>query len=226
MKHRIGAITIGQSPRTDVIPEIQQLVEFDIEFVEMGVLDGLTLNEVEAFAPKTGDYVLHTRMKDGRAVTIAKEAILPRMQACVDTLTLQGVEFIVLLCTGKFPEFYSPVLLLEPQKITDTLIAALAGKQHKIGIVTPLAEQVEQAGAQLQGMRENIVVVPASPYTSASQDELTRAASILREKNVDLSVLHCIGYTLEMKKQIKELTEKPVILARSLTAQILRELLL
>ncbi|MCP4395783.1 MAG: AroM family protein [bacterium] len=226
MKHRIGAITIGQSPRTDVIPEIQQLIEFDIEFVEIGALDGLTLDEVETLAPKTGDYVLHTRMKDGSAVTIGKEAILPRMQACVDTLTQQGVEFIALLCTGKFPEFDSPVLLLEPQKITDTLITALAGTQHKIGIITPLAEQVEQAAAQLQGMRENIVAVHASPYTPAFQDELARAASILREKNIRLSVLHCIGYTLEMKKQIKELTEKPVILARSLTAQILRELLL
>ncbi len=111
MKHRIGAITIGQSPRTDVIPEIQQLVEFDIEFVEIGALDGLTLDEVETLAPKTGDYLLHTRMKDGSAVTIGKEAILPRMQACVDTLTQQGVEFIALLCTGKFPEFDSPVPL-------------------------------------------------------------------------------------------------------------------
>jgi protein AroM len=165
-------------------------------------------------------------MRDGRAVTISKEAILPRIQSCVDTLLDQGVELIVLLCTGKFPEFRSSVLLLEPQRITDTLIVVLAGTQHKIGVITPLAEQVEQARTQVQEMHEHVVVVHASPYTAAFQEELTRAARILTAETIDFSVLHCIGYTLEMKKLVRELTRKPVILARSLTAQILRELLL
>lgn len=223
MKHKIGAITIGQSPRSDVVPEIKQIVGQAIEFVEMGALDGLTLEEVKALAPQTGDYVLHTRMNDGSAVTIGKQFILPRMQTCIDTLTHQGVELIVLLCTGKFPEFRSSILLVEPQKITDSLIVALAGKQHKVGIITPLAEQVAQAATHFQDAQEKVVIVPASPYTSV--DEISPAANILKSEGVDLSILHCIGYTLDMKKRVKELTGKPVILARSLTAQIIRELM-
>ena len=138
MKPKIGAITIGQSPRTDIIPEIQPLLGHDVDIVEMGALDGLTLKEVEAFAPQEDDYILHTRMRDGTSVTIAERHILPRMQTCIDTLTQQGVELVVLLCTGKFPEFRSATLLIEPQKITDSVIMALAGEQHKIGIMTPL----------------------------------------------------------------------------------------
>jgi protein AroM len=163
-------------------------------------------------------------MSDGTPVTIGKRYILPRLQTCVDTLIQRGVELIVMLCTGKFPEFRSSVLLIEPQKITDSLILALAGKQHKVGILTPLAEQVNQAKIHLTGVQENVAVVHASPYTSV--DEITPAANTLKTKGVDLSILHCIGYTLEMKKLVKDITGKPVILARSLAARVLQELLL
>ena len=145
------------------------------------------------------------------------------MQTCIDTLTQQGVELVVLLCTGKFPEFRSTTLLIEPQKITDSFIMALAGKQHKIGVMTPLAGQIEQATRYLQGVRDNVVAVPASPYTST--DEITPAAKQLKTAGVDVSVLHCIGYTIGMKNIVKEVTGKPVILARSLTARVVRELL-
>ena len=39
---RIGAITIGQSPRVDVVPEMQQILGPDVEIVQAGVLDGLS----------------------------------------------------------------------------------------------------------------------------------------------------------------------------------------
>ena len=223
MKPKVGAITIGQSPRIDVTPEIQQLLGHEVEFLEKGALDDVSPEEISSLAPQAGDYVLHTRMRDGSAVTIGKQAILPRMQSCIDDLCQQGVQLIVLLCTGKFPEFRTPVLLIEPQKVTDTLITALAGTQHKIGIMTPLAEQVEQATAHLQTATQNVAVVHASPYVA--NDEITPAAHQLKAEGVSLSVLHCIGYTLNMKKIVKEITGNPVILARSLTAQVLRELL-
>lgn len=221
---KIGAITIGQSPRIDVIPEIRSLLEYEVDILEMGALDGLSLEDVQSkYAPQAGDYVLHTRMRDETAVTIGKQAILSRMQSCVDALTQQQVDLIVLLCTGHFPEFRSSVLLIEPQKITDSLIMALTGTQHKVGILTPLAEQVTQAKSHLPNANDKVVVVPASPYNSS--DEITPAAEQLRQEQVDLSVLHCIGYTLAMKQTVKKITGKPVILARSLVAQVLRELL-
>ncbi len=223
MKHTIGAITIGQAPRTDVMPEIQPLLGSDIEVVEMGALDGLTRAEIETFAPQGDDYILHTRMCDGTSVTIAERHILPRMQSCIDSLTQQGVELVMLLCTGKFPTFRSTTLLIEPQKITDSIIGALAGKQHKIGIMTPLAGQIEQVTANLQDLKDNVVAVSASPYSAV--DEITPAAQRLGTEGVDVSVLHCIGYTMEMKGIVKETTGKPVILARALTARVVCELL-
>ena len=42
----IGALTIGQSPRTDVIPEIQEFLG-GAEILQAGALDGLSRAEID-----------------------------------------------------------------------------------------------------------------------------------------------------------------------------------
>ena len=39
---KIGAITIGQAPRTDVTADIMDIFEGQVELVQAGGLDGLT----------------------------------------------------------------------------------------------------------------------------------------------------------------------------------------
>ena len=51
MKRRIGAITIGQSPRDDIIDDICPLLPESLEIIQKGVLDGMTSQELEAIAP-------------------------------------------------------------------------------------------------------------------------------------------------------------------------------
>ena len=51
-----------------------------------------------------------------------------------------------------------------------------------------------------------------------------KKAAEIRPEETDLIVLDCIGYTMEMKEQIHQLTGKPVILPRTLTARVIREL--
>lgn len=38
---KIGTITVGQTPRTDLIPEIAPILGASIEIIQMGGLDGL-----------------------------------------------------------------------------------------------------------------------------------------------------------------------------------------
>ena len=45
MKRKLGVITIGQSPRDDVIPEMVEFIGKDIEVLQAGALDGLTLRK-------------------------------------------------------------------------------------------------------------------------------------------------------------------------------------
>ena len=42
--------------------------------------------------------------------------------------------------------------------------------------------------------------------------------------DTDLILLDCIGYTIEMKERIQALTQKPVLLSRTLVARVIREL--
>lgn len=223
MTRRLGMVTVGQSPRTDILPAMMEEIGQDVEVIEGGALDGLSLEEVRSLSP-TGDEVrLCTRLSDGTEVVVAKERIIPMVQTKIDELNGEGVELIVLLCTGHFPRFESTCLVLEAQKIVDRCVEAVIGDRNRMGLVVPLREQGEPARQNLSHITPHITAVNASPY--GSLDEVARAAGILKEGNVDLVVMHCMGFTNDHRRVMRELTGKPVILANSLVARITGELL-
>ena len=49
----LGALTIGQSPRSDLIPEMLPLLGTDVEVIEAGALDGMSLEEVQRIISRT-----------------------------------------------------------------------------------------------------------------------------------------------------------------------------
>jgi protein AroM len=220
---KIGMITIGQSPRVDIVPEMRVILGPDTEIIEAGALDGLSLGEVKTFYPKKGDYILCTRMANGTEVVVARKFILPRVQRCIDLLTEKGAEILLFLCTGKFPEFKSKRLFLESQKILDHFLLALHGEQEKIGLIIPLADQIRQAKNKYRRLKGRMIIQAASPY--ATQDEMRLAAEALKKADPHVIVMHCMGYTLEMKQKVMEITGKPTVLARSLVARMLKELI-
>lgn len=220
---KIGMITIGQSPRADIVPEIRGILGDGVEVMEAGALDGLSLEQVRGFYPRKRDYILCTRMADGTEVVIGKRFILPRIQGHIHRLSKGGAEIILLLCTGKFPEFSSRRLLIEPQKILDHFLYAFEGKDQRIGLMIPLQEQMEQAKKKYGRMKGKAIIQFASPYSN--EDQISKAAKTLRKANPHVIVMHCMGYTQAMKDQVREITGKPVVLARSFVARALKELI-
>jgi protein AroM len=112
---------------------------------------------------------------------------------------------------------------LEAQKLVDRSVEAVMNDQHKMGLVVPLKEQTEQARQSLRHITPHITVVNASPY--GAQGELQGAALFLKESDVDLIVMHCMGFTKEHRKVMRQVTGKPVIMANSIVARITGELL-
>lgn len=220
---KIGMITIGQSPRVDIVPEMREILGSEVEIIEAGALDGLTIDEVKRFSPKGRDYVLCTRMSDGTEVVVAKRFIIPRVQKCIDLLTRQGAEVIVLVCTGLFPPFSSKTLFIEAQKILDHFILALHGEKERMGLLIPLSDQMKQARKKYGRLKGKMIIKAASPYSVG--DEISVAAEQLKKADPHVIVMHCMGYTQAMKKRVMEMTGKPTILARSLVARTLKELL-
>ena len=222
MATRVGMITIGQSPRPDVVPEVTALVGQPMDVVQAGALDGLSLDEVRLLAPGPADETLVTRMREGTEVHLAKRHVIPRLQACIDRLGGQA-DILVLLCTGHFPEFPSPVPLLEPQGLVDKIVQAVVGPGGTIGVMVPGEAQVEDSRRKMAGYGLVATVVKASPYTGS--DEVRLAAEQLRPSDVKAIVMHCIGYTARMKEEVRRISDKPVLLARSLVGKILEETL-
>lgn len=215
---KVGFITIGQSPRVDVVPEIKPYLG-DVEIIECGALDGLTLEEIKELGPKEGDYVLVSRLRDGTQVRLSREKIVKRLQECIKKLE-EEVDVIGVLCTGEFPELTSRKLLVEPSLLLLKTVDALG--VSNLGVVVPDPDQVEMTQRKWKGIAENIKVQSVSPYIGKEEDFIKVAQEL---KECDLIVMDCIGYTLSSKRIVKEVTKKPVVLPRTLMARVIGELL-
>jgi len=215
---KVGFITIGQSPRVDVVPEIKPYLA-DVEIIECGALDGLTLEEIKELAPKEGEYVLVSRLRDGTQVRLSREKIVKRLQECIKKLEKE-VDIIGVLCTGEFPELTSKKLLVEPSLLLLKTVESLG--VSKLGVVVPDPDQIEMNKRKWSNIADTIKVQSVSPYLG-EKDELIRAAQEL--KDCDLIVLDCIGYNFNAKKLVKKITKTPVVLPRTLMARVIGELL-
>ena len=82
---KIGAITIGQAPRTDITRDILPLLPDYMTLTEYGALDDMTYEEVMSqFAPSENDEVLVSRMRDGRQAKFTERFIRPLVQKKID----------------------------------------------------------------------------------------------------------------------------------------------
>jgi protein AroM len=218
---KIGFVTIGQSPRTDIIPELTQDLPTNVEIVQAGALDDLTMDEVARLAPRKGDYTLVTRMRDGSDVTIARKQIVPLVQKRLDEMSQGRVGAVALLCTGEFAVLKSKIPLLEPDRLLDGVVPGIMRK-GLLGVLVPSSSQLIQVKKRWSkfGLRPH--VEPANPYKDLS--EIENAAARLAEVNPSLIVMDCMGYSKRMKEIVREHTQKPIVLARSILAKIIAEL--
>lgn len=219
---KLGAITVGQSPRADVTDDIMGIFNGKLELIERGALDGLTLAEVALLKPEEGDYVLVSRMRDGTQVFFAEEKILPRIQECIHQLEQEGVQMILFFCTGEFAyPFESCVPCVYPGKLITSLVPALCGDEPLI-VITPLPEQVEQTRNKWRKIVPDVTAVAASPYGDMAAIE--KAGEVIRTMTGSLVIMDCIGYSQAMKKIVARKTGKKVILSRTMAARVISEL--
>ncbi len=223
MAQIIGTVTIGQAPRTDVVPEIAEILGPDVEIREAGALDGMTTEEIAKLAPRKGDYVLVTRLADGSSVQVAEQHITPRIVEKINGHFRSGIPLVFLLCTGEFPGFETGGLLIRPQKVLFNAVCAV-GEGQRLGILNPSADQTEQSDRRWRQVGGTVKSLPASPYIDAMA-AVERAAFELKDWGVQLTVLDCIGYTRAMQRRVREITGKPVILARGIAARTVKELI-
>jgi protein AroM len=215
---KIGMVTVGQSPRSDVVAEIRDILG-QVEIVERGCLDGLTKDRIKSLKPEEGEPFLITLLRDGSSVQVSRGKTMNLLQQRIKELENEDVTLIALLCTGDF-NIKSKKLLIEPGKLIRKLIQGMLTEEKRLGVIIPSLEQIEQTKKKWGDV--NPVIVAASPYGHLERVE--EAAKILQAKNVDLTALDCIGYTGQMKQKVKEITGNPVVLACTIVARLSKEL--
>ena len=218
----VGLVTIGQSPRTDVVPDISARLPAGTPVLERGALDGADRGEVARLAPEPGEEVLVSRLRDGTEVALAEARLLPLVQAAVDHVTGRGAALVAVLCTGPLPRLRCRTPLLLPGAMVRNLVAAVAAGA-RLGVVVPEPGQTGPAHAEWAPVAGPVLVLAASPYGPPAG--LRQAAGTLAAFRPDLVVLDCLGFDAPMKQTVTQAVGVPVILPRTVLAGALAALL-
>ena len=73
-KIKIGFITIGQSPRKDIMEEILPVLGDGFDIIEIGALDGYSYNDlINKFSLNKFKNILVTKLLDGNEIMINEE---------------------------------------------------------------------------------------------------------------------------------------------------------
>lgn len=221
---KLGMITIGQAPRTDVAPIIEKYIDGRAELVQVGVLDGMTKEYIEKnLYPEDGDYVLTSRLVTNESVVMSREKIQPILQDKINYLEGLGIKQILLLCTGVFPGLTTKTsYLIEPDHIIPPTVKSLVG-DRRFGVIVPLNEQKKSLHSKFSSFGLEPEFAVASPY----QNDLASYALAVNElKNkVDIILLDCMGYTEEARKLVAQSSGLPVILSNAIMAKLVSELI-
>ena len=224
MQTIVGMVTIGQTPRIDVVPAIERILGSGVEAIEAGALDGLDPQEIAALAPAAGEQPIVTRLRDGSSTRLSHRKIIPRMQRCVDDLAARGAEFVVMLCGADWSEVQSDKLIVNPGKLFPNIVTALAAGR-RLGIIKPDGGQVEGETRRYASLGIDARVTSASPYAGDRRIDLARqAAEQLRAEQVDLVWMTCVGMDERMRETVQEVVERPVILAQALLGRVVAEI--
>ena len=222
----IGFTTIGESPRDDIVPGMMEFLADGTRAVERGCLDGLTRSEIDALAPGEGEVGIVTLLKSGDSVLLSHAKILPIMQQKVDELVRdEAADLIVILCGADWSAIRSNRLVINPGKVFPGIVSALAAGR-RLGVIKPSAGQVERERQRYTDLGIDSVVTSASPYAGDARIDLARsAAEELNSAQCDLIWMTCVGMDRAMRDEVATVTGKPVILAQSVLARVISELL-
>jgi protein AroM len=218
----VGLVTIGQSPRSDVVPDMAALLGPSVAIREAGALDGLARADIDALAPSGDDEILVTRLRDGASVFLGKPRIVRLVEARIAALERDGATLTALLCTGAFPRLRATRPLIQPQPLLLGLLRAMSWP-GRLGVLTPSLRHVPQTEARWRRDGFDAVVAPLSPYEEEDAAALQRAAAAMRDGGAGVIVMDCMGFRRKTREELRALTGVPVFLANLLLARVIAE---
>jgi protein AroM len=207
MPHKfVGALTIGQSPRPDLVEPLWQYLPVDCQVREAGGLDGLSTSLIPPIAE--GVYPLTTRLQDGSFVMVEESFLLPRLQQALEHLETRGVVASILLCAGTFAGLQGNRPLFKPFTVGYNVLRALGIKAP--GLITPVKEQVAPIRFRWQAAGFEPTVWTADLSRQDKQFRQQLAAQIEMNR-LECIVLDYVGHPALTVTQLQQNSTLPVI---------------
>jgi protein AroM len=218
-KLRLAFVTIGESPRDDIVPEMLADIGGEVEAHEFGALDGLSDAEIESLIPAPGETSFASRRRNGHEVTLSKERVEVLLEQVLERVDEENFDAVVLLCTGTHVKPLKNTLMIEAQRVVDSMVEALAASSRRLGVILPLERQVEEFPKR-HVFTAAPKLVAASPYAG---DDIGAKAKALSD--CDLVIMHCMGYSEAMRAQARNAISAPVLLSRRIVSGAVRQIL-
>ncbi len=214
---RIGAILIGQSPRPDLVRPLQK-ANPHFQYIESGALD--FVDEADIPTTPRGDYILTTRLRDGRLVEVDEKFLFPLLQKAVADVERQGVTLSVLLCAGPFEGLRGDKPLYRPTAMASTIMHSRGS--NRIAVLSPNETQaaaINQKWLNL-GFSPIILVDPGLPDAELAQ----WIKAQLSFTSVDHLVIDYVGHPIEKALTLEHILNIPVIDLGKIIGDMLRHI--
>lgn len=212
----IGLLTIGTTPRLDLMKIFREKIPSHVPITMLGALDGLTKKEIESLTELPGEFPLFVRTNDGSFV-IQREALLPLLIEKGNRLAEQGAKVIILLCSGQFsPMIDIETLVILPTRLLEGATNSIA-KNRKIGVVVPIEQQISYTDAKWR----DYGFIPTTIFAHPLETNAKLIAEQFNLEEIEQIVLDCISFNPDLQHQLIEETNLPVWTPITLAIQVL-----
>jgi DNA-binding CsgD family transcriptional regulator len=219
LRHRVMFLSVGQTPRADLIGDMLTNLDVPIEALEIGALDGLSKAEIDDLKVRPGEQSIITRLSDNTDIVVSKPRIAERMAKIAAAFHPNEFDLVVILSTGLFRDFESTCPTVNAQRAMESAVISLAAHGSSVGLIQPLQQQIEELD------------IPAlAPYKicasyAADGDRKLLAGALVDLADAEIIVLNSVSFTEADRQMVAKASGKPVVLARRIVASAIRLLL-
>ena len=213
---RVAFVTIGQSPRNDVVPDILRSLDGPVEALEYGILDEVSHEGLFQASPGPDDPALLTRLRDGSDVVLSMNWTCQRVREVYRDVAAREIDLVVLMSTILGDTVAPAGATVYCDRVIDRAVAGFVRAGQRVGIVLSLEGQDDHIAHDNDGADLGLAAIARPGDRKALSTALKRLGSC------DIIMLHSVSYSEADSEAAKQMSGKPIVLARHLVINAIR----